>query len=88
MAPLSKDPQSVSPVPSPALKVAVIVWDAVEVVKSDAELPVSAEMWIPLIVCVAAVVSTVTVNAVEAEEATYAVEEPETIEELYEELPF
>jgi hypothetical protein len=34
-----------------------MVCDAVEVVKSEAELPVSAEMSIPLIVSVGAVVS-------------------------------
>ena len=54
-----KDPQRVSPAPSAALKVAVIVCDAVEVVKSEDELPVSVEISIAVMVCVAGVVSNI-----------------------------
>ena len=44
--------------PSPALNVAVMVCDAVAVVKSESELPVSAEISILPTVWVGAVVST------------------------------
>ena len=56
--PLSTDPYSSSPLTRPVLNVAVIVCDAVFVLKSIAELPVSALISRPLIVTVGLTVST------------------------------